>query len=97
MSVCLLFKDYQTNYCRFSYDTWAEDGHKLPNMTTRGKEGLSNILSCSQGSIAISTSDGGENRILTGKNQWVTYSGNAGGGGGGGSDNPDSGNGFIEL
>lgn len=96
MSVCLLSRDYQTNYCKFSFDSWSEDGSKLPNMTTRGKEGLSNILSCCQGSQAIGTD--GTNFVLTGQNIWVKYNGNSGSGSsGGGSSDSDSDDGFIEL
>ena len=95
MSVCLLQKDYSTNFCRFAFDT-VDELSKLPTMTSRGKEGLCNVLSCSQASLAIGTN--GENYILTGQNQWVKYNGNFGGGSG--SDSGDSGgsnSGFIEL
>ena len=93
MSVCLLSKDYQTNYCCFSFDSWSEDGSKLPNMTTRGKEGLANVLSCSQGSLAYGTD--GTTYVLTGQNIWCPYSSNSNSGSSGGS--TDSGDGFIEL
>ncbi len=98
MSVCLLHKDYSTNFCRFAFDA-VDELSKLPNMTTRGKEGLYNVLSCSQGSLAIGTN--GEDYILTGENQWIKYTGSFGGGSGSGgsSDSGDTGSsgGFIEL
>lgn len=100
MGVCLLHKDYSTNFCRFAFDT-VDELSKLPNMTTRGKEGLYNVLSCSQGSIAIETSSNGKSYILTGNNQWIEYNGNfsggSGSGSGGSSDSGGSSGGFIEL
>ena len=99
MSVCLLQKDYSTNFCRFAFDT-VDELSKLPTMTSRGKEGLYIVLSCSQASLAIGTN--GENYILTGQNKWVEYNGNfgddsSGGSSGSGGDSGSSDNGFIEL
>ena len=101
MGVCLLDRNYQTNFCKFAFDSWDEDKDKLPDMKNKGKEGLSNILSCSMGSIAIGTN--GDDYILNGStNQWVKYTGNFGGGSSGGGGSSDSGgsggsSGFIEL
>ena len=99
MGVSLISRDYSTNFCKFAYDT-EEDIKNLPNMKSRGKEGLSNILSCSHASLAIGTN--GKDYILTGENVWKEYTGNFGSGssGGGSSDSGGSGgsnDGFIEL
>ena len=97
MAVCLISRDYSTNYCVFSYDSWATDGNLLPNLSSSGKQSLSNIKSCCQGSRAECT-DGKTVHVLTGENIWLGHNTNSGGGGGGGSDDPgDSGGGFIEL
>ena len=95
MSVYLLSKNYNTNYCEFSYDNWVNDGDKLPNLTTRGKDVLNTVGSCCQGSIAKGTD--GTTHILTGNNQWVEYNGGFSGGSGGSSDSGGSSGGFIEL
>ena len=91
MAVCLVNRDYSTNYCEFSYDSWVTDGNMLPNLNTSGKGNLSTVKSCSQGSLAKGTD--GTNRILTGGNLWIPY--NLGTGGGSTPTDPD--NGFIEL
>ena len=89
MSVSLLEKNYNTNYCIFSYDNWEKDKDSMPTMNTRGKGILSTILSCSQGSKAIGTD--GTAKILNGeRNEWISYSSsnsgdNSGGITGGGS------------
>lgn len=100
MSVCLLSKNYSTNYCEFSYDNWENDGDMLPNLDSKGKGVLNTVGSCCQGSIAKGTD--GTNHILTGNNQWILYNANlnAGSGSGGSSDSGGSGgsnDGFIEL
>lgn len=93
MAVCLLSKDYSTNYCEFSYDNWLNDGDFLPNLNTAGKGVLNTVKSCCQGSIAKGTD--GTNKILTGGNIWIPYNlGTGGGGGGGSTPTPDD---FIEL
>lgn len=94
MAVCLLNRDYSTNYCEFSYDNWLNDGDFLPNLNTAGKGVLNTVKSCCQGSIAKGTD--GTTYVLTGENKWISYISNTSGGGSGG-DTPDSGNGFIEL
>ena len=93
MAVCLINRDYSTNYCEFSYDNWLNDGESLPNLNTAGKGVLNTVKSCCQGSIAKGTD--GTNKILTGGNIWIPY--NLGTGGGGGSTPTDPENGFIEL
>ena len=96
MAVCLISKDYSTNYCVFSYDTWSADGNMLPNLNTPGKGVLNTVKSCSQGSLARGTD--GTNRILTGRNSWIPYQITSGGGssesGGSSDSNLDD---FIEL
>lgn len=94
MAVCLLHKDYATNYCEFSFDNWVTDSVMLPNLNTSGKSTLSAVKSCCQGSLAKGTD--GTMYILTGENKWISYISNTSGGGSGG-DTPDSDNGFIEL
>lgn len=84
MAVSLIEKNYNTNYCEFSYDNWENDKDSIPTMNTHGKGILSTILSCSQGSKAIGTD--GTMKILNGdRNEWVDYNasinvGNTGGG-----------------
>ena len=50
MAVSLLDRNYQTNYCEFSYDDWNTDKDSIPTMNTAGKGILSTIRSCCQGS-----------------------------------------------
>ncbi len=71
MAVSLLDRNYQTNYCEFSYDDWNSDKDSIPTLNSAGKETLSTIRSCCQGSIAIGTD--GSLKILTGSNQWIDY------------------------
>lgn len=71
MAVGLLKKDNETQYCEFSYDT-EDDINKLPTMTTSGKDALSLIQSCCQGSYAIGTN--GTIKTLHGEtNTWIDY------------------------
>lgn len=70
MSVGLLKFDGNTRYCEFSYDSWEEDGSKIPTLTTQGSGNLSTIKSCCQGSFAIGTD--GTMKTLQGKtNTWI--------------------------
>lgn len=71
MAVSLIKKDDNTNYCEFSYDNWELDKGNLPNLDTKGKNKLSTIKFCSQGSFALGT-DGGI-KVLTGNNEWIDY------------------------
>ena len=91
MAVCLLHKDYATNYCEFSFDNWLNDGKLLPNLNTSGKGVLNTVKSCCQGSLAKGTD--GTTYILTGANIWrLLPTGSTGGGGN--QEQPDD---FIEL
>lgn len=83
-AVSLINKNYSTNVCIFSYDTWSEDKDKLPTMNSKGKDLLSTIQSCAQGSIARGTN--GKDYILTGNNTWISYSSTTGGSVGGTTD-----------
>ena len=71
MAVGLLDKNYNTNYCEFSFDDWDLDKDSIPNHNTAGKCVLSTIRSCSQGSFAIGTN--GQIKTLTGNNEWIDY------------------------
>ena len=82
MAVSLIDKNYSTNVCIFSYDIWNEDKDKLPTLNNRGKDLLSTVLSCAQGSIAKGTN--GKDYILTGNNTWISYSSTTTGGSTGG-------------
>lgn len=96
MAVCLISKDYSTNYCVFSYDNWSVDGDMLPNLNTAGKGVLNTVKSCSQGSLAKGTD--GTSRILTGGNLWIPYQTSSGGGSSDSGGNSDSNlDDFIEL
>ena len=88
MAVSLIEKNYSTNYCVFSYDNWENDKSSIPTMNTPGKENLSTIRSCSQGSKAIGTD--GTIKILNGdSNKWISYATVSEGNSGGGSGNND--------
>lgn len=71
MAVSLIEKNYNTNYCVFSYDNWDLDKIDIPTLNTPGGKNLSTINSCSQGSFAIGTD--GSVKILSGKNEWIDY------------------------
>lgn len=72
MSVSLLNINYNTNYCEFSYDDWNVDKNSLPTLNTPGKDSLSTVKSCIQGSIAIGTD--GSIKILRGSdNKWIDF------------------------
>lgn len=71
MAVSLIEKNYNTNYCEFSYDNWELDKDSIPTMNTPGKGKLSTINSCSQGSFAIGTD--GTIKVLKGLNEWTDY------------------------
>ena len=72
MAVSLIDKNYNTNYCEFSYDNWENDKDSLPTMNTPGKGKLSTIHSCSQGSFAIGT-DGTIKTLNGDSNEWIDY------------------------
>lgn len=93
MAVSLIDKNYSTNVCIFSYDIWSEDKDKLPTLNGKGKDLLSTVLSCAQGSIAKGTN--GNNYILTGNNTWVLYSPTTAGGSSSGTATDDNGIEFI--
>lgn len=71
MAVSLLDKNHDTDYCTFSYDNWDLDKEDMPNLNTPGRNALSTVKSCSQGSFAIGTD--GTLKILTGNNEWIDY------------------------
>lgn len=72
MAVCLLDRNFNTNYCEFSYDNWDNDKDLIPTMNSVGKGILSTIRSCCQGSLAIGTD--GTMKILNGdNNEWIDY------------------------
>ena len=71
MAVGLIDKNYNTNYCEFSFDDWNLDKDSIPTLNTAGKGVLSTIRSCCQGSFAIGTN--GQIKTLTGNNEWIDY------------------------
>lgn len=79
--VSLIDMNYQTRFCKFSIDS-SSDLNSLPTRESPGKDSLSTIRSCSQGSLAYATN--GKTYILSGNNEWVSYSGNFSGGDPGG-------------
>lgn len=89
MAVSLLSKDYATNYCKFSYDNWNEDKDSLPTLNTAGKDILSTIRSCCQGSLAFGT-DGSKKVLCGNRNEWINYST------GGNNDNDDDSDPTVE-
>ena len=68
--ITIISKNYNTNYCVFSVDSVSELD-KLPTVTSRGKDNLATISSCTAGSRAIVTET--SNRyILNGtQNKWI--------------------------
>lgn len=78
MAVGLLHKNYNTDICRFSFDTWDSDQDKLPTLDSPGKDALSVVISCRQGSMAIGTN--GDKYVLTGDNNWIKYNAQGGSG-----------------
>lgn len=105
MAVSLIYKNYDTNTCKFAYDNWILDSVYLPNLTSKGKGVLRSVPPISMGSKAIGTNDG-ITKILNGNNQWVNYSSSGSSSGSNDSDdfidfdNVASGNpgdGFIDL
>ena len=71
-AVALLDRNYNTNYCEFSYDNWDNDKDSIPTMNSAGKGVLSTIRSCCKGSLAIGTD--GTMKILNGdNNEWIDY------------------------
>ena len=75
--VGLIDMNYQTRFCKFSIDS-SSDLDALPKLKSPGKDSLSTIKSCAQGSLAYATN--GKTYILSGVNEWVLYSGNSSGG-----------------
>lgn len=71
MAAALLERNYNTNYCEFSYDDWDIDKDSLPTLDSAGKGVLSTIRSCCQGSLSIGTD--GTMKILKGSNEWIDY------------------------
>ena len=72
MAVALLDKNYNTNYCEFSYDNWDNDKDFLPTMNSAGKGALATVKSCCQGSMAIGT-DGTMKALNGDTNEWIDY------------------------
>lgn len=75
--VSLIDLNYQTRFCKFSIDS-SSDLDSLPKLKSPGKDSLSTIRSCAQGSQAYATN--GKTYVLSGTDEWVLYSGNSSGG-----------------
>ena len=72
MAVSLKSIDYTSGCATFFYDDWAIDGDKLPRIGIAGKDALSTVGSCAQGSFAIGTD--GSIKVLKGdSNEWIDY------------------------
>ena len=68
--ITIISKNYNTNYCVFSVDSVSELA-KLPTVTSRGKDNLATISSCTAGSCAIVT-ETSDRYILNGtQNKWI--------------------------
>ena len=66
----IISKNYNTNYCVFAVDSVSELD-KLPTVTSRGKDNLATISSCTAGSRAIVT-ETSDRYILNGtQNKWI--------------------------
>lgn len=79
--VSLLSCNYQTHFCHFYADS-TDELDKLPTHNTEGKDDLKAVKSCAYGSRA--TCANGKTYILSGDNEWVTYTGTSGGSSGAG-------------
>ena len=72
MAVSLKNIDHKSGCATFLYDDWATDGDKLPRIGIAGKDALSTVESCAQGSFAIGTD--GSIKVLKGdSNEWIDY------------------------
>ena len=67
MSLCLIGRNSETNYCIFAIDS-ASDLSALPTTKKKGSAGLN---TCSQGSIARCSD--GTKYFLKGDDTWVSY------------------------
>ena len=68
--IAIISKNYNTNYCVFAVDSVSELD-KLPTVTSRGKDNLATISSCTAGSRAIVT-ETSDRYILNGtQNKWI--------------------------
>ena len=68
--ITIISKNYNTNYCVFAVDSVSELD-KLPTTTSRGKDNLATISSCTAGSRAIVT-ETSDRYILNGiQNKWI--------------------------
>lgn len=68
--ITIISKNYNTNYCVFAVDSVSELD-KLPTVTSRGKDNLATISSCTAGSRAIVT-ETSDRYILNGtQNKWI--------------------------
>ena len=68
--ITIISKNYNTNYCVFAVDSVSELD-KLPTVTSRGKDNLVTISSCTAGSRAIVT-ETSDRYILNGtQNKWI--------------------------
>jgi hypothetical protein len=72
MAVSLISMNYDTKAATFSYDDWTNDKDKLPKIGIAGKDGLSTIKGCSQGSYALGT-DGTIKTLNGDTNEWIDY------------------------
>ena len=71
MAVSVKNIDYTSGCATFFYDDWATDGDKLPRIDIAGKDALSTVGGCAQGSFAIGTD--GSIKVLKGDNEWIDY------------------------
>lgn len=90
MSVCLIGKNSETNYCIFAIDS-ASDLSSLPTTKNKGSSGL---RTCSQGSIARCSD--GTKYVLKGDDTWVSYAESSGSSTGGSSEVEAISNSFID-
>lgn len=72
MAVSLVSMNERTKVATFSYDNWSVDGDKLPKIGIEGKDALSTIKGCSQGSYALGT-DGTIKTLNGDTNEWIDY------------------------
>ena len=66
----IISRNYNTNYCVFAVDS-VEELDKLPTTTSRGKDNLANISSCTAGSRAVVTETSGRYTLNGTQNKWI--------------------------
>ena len=76
--ITIISKNYNTNYCVFAVD-YVEELDKLPTTTSRGKDNLAYISSCTVGSRAVVTETSDRYTLNGTQNKWILEKSQVGG------------------